>query len=76
MNNSSQYNNPVLDGICLKCFHLIYSVDQKRFECDKYRMILSGKVQRCPGFLPISEGVDQLIAKMKAQGEIPEWVGE
>ncbi len=61
----NQRGKLVIEGLCSRCPYLIYSVEQDTFECDKYRMKLEDKVESCPGFMPIAEGLDQLIAKMK-----------
>ncbi len=66
----------VLQGLCLKCFYSYFIEEIDSFACAKYNINLDGKVRTCPGFKPISEGLDELIVKMKAQGELPEWVGQ
>lgn len=72
MNNKIDLNRIVLEELCIRCFYLIYSLEQDTFECDKYRIKLDGKVESCPGFMPIAEGLDQLITKMKANDDLPE----
>jgi len=76
MKNNNGVNQHVLQGLCLKCFYLIYDVEQDMFECDKFHMKLDGKVESCPGYMVISEGLNEMIIKMKANGELPEWVGK
>ncbi len=74
-NNNNQNNKFVLEGLCLKCFYLNYESNRESFSCAKYEIKLDGIVESCPAFMAISEGLGQLIAKMKEQGELPEWVG-
>ena len=57
MKNKLDSKGFVLEGLCLQCFYLIYSIEQDTFECDKFRMKLDGKVESCPGFMPIAEGL-------------------
>jgi len=72
MTNKTDLNRIVLEGLCIQCFYLIWMEDINSFECDKFRMKLDGKVESCPGFMPIAEGLDQLITKMKAECELPQ----
>jgi len=71
----------VLEGRCKSCFHLWFvnsDMDNRCFKgfwCQTFKKKLSNKIENCQGFLSNSEGLDQLIAKMKAEGELPEWVG-
>jgi len=74
MMNRTQLDRIILSGLCLKCFYLDYEQMDNSFICAKYNAKLDGMVESCPGFMPISEGLDKLIAKMKADNELPEWV--
>ena len=74
MSDSSQSKRLVVKGLCLKCFYLMLTEDRENFYCDKFKIKIEGLVKSCPGFMPISEGFDQLIAQMKVSGELPEWV--
>jgi hypothetical protein len=71
-NSNDQIKGFVLEGLCLKCFYSTLSEDRERFYCDKFKIRLEGVVERCGEYMPISEGLDQLIARMKANGELPE----
>lgn len=64
----------VVKGKCLTCFYLTFRNNGESFVCAKYDFEPKGAVESCPGFRPISEGLDELITKMKAKGELPEWV--
>ena len=57
-------------------FYLNYENNGESFACAKYNFTLNGVVEDCPEFMPISEGLGQLIAKMKSEGELPEWIGK
>ncbi len=71
---------PVLNGICKRCTHLLLVKDNsskhefKGVWCATFKKKLEDKVESCPGFRPISERLAELIANMKARGELPEWV--
>ena len=69
MENGQELNNLVLEGLCLSCFYLNFGDKGGFFICAKYKISLDGIVESCPGFRPISEGLDELIAKMIQQGE-------
>lgn len=73
-NNKDQIKELVLKGLCIKCFYLTFSEDRERLYCDKYKITLEGIVESCGGFMSISEGLDELITRMKANGELPVWV--
>lgn len=66
----------VVRGKCLTCFYLNFIDRGESFVCTKYNFEPKGAVESCPGFKPIAEGLDELIAKMKAQGEWLEGVGQ
>ena len=74
MNNNDQIKELVLKGLCIKCFYLTFSEDRERLCCDKYKITLGGIVKSCGGYMPISEGYDELITRMKANGELSEWI--
>jgi hypothetical protein len=74
-NNSDQIKELVLNGLCLRCFYLTFSDNRERLYCDKYKITLEGIVEKCGGYMSISEGLDELITRMKANGELPEWMG-
>lgn len=76
MSNSNQDRAAVVKGKCLKCFYLTFRNKGESFVCAKYNFEPAGAVESCPGFRPIAEGLAELIAMMKAKGELPEWVGE
>jgi hypothetical protein len=74
-NNKDQIKEVVLNGLCIKCFYLTFSEDREGVDCDKYKITLEGIVESCGGFMSTSEGLDELITRMKANGELSEWVG-
>jgi len=69
-NKQRELNRTILEDICLKCFYLNYEEDEDTFVCDKYRIGLDGILENCPGFTSISEGLNELIMKMKAEGGV------
>ncbi|MGB7292427.1 MAG: hypothetical protein WBD99_09665 [Thermodesulfobacteriota bacterium] len=73
-NNSDQIKELVLQGLCIKCFYLTFSEDRERLNCDKYKITLEGIVESCGGYISISEGLEELIIRMKANGELREWI--
>jgi archaellum biogenesis ATPase FlaH len=50
------------------------SEDRERLYCDKYKIPLESIVETCRGYMSISEGLDQLIIRMRANGELPEGI--
>jgi len=69
-------NRLVLQGLCLSCFYLNFGDKGESFVCAKYQIRLDGIVKDCPGFKPISEGLDELIARMQEKGELLQWAGQ
>jgi len=57
--------------MCLKCFYIYLDEKADTFACAKYRTPIDGCVDRCPGYLPIGEGISELVDKMRALGELP-----
>jgi len=76
MRNKTDLNRIVLEGLCLKCFYLNFEENGEKFVCANYKIELDGLVDSCPGFMVISEGLSEMIRKMKSNGELPEWVGK
>jgi hypothetical protein len=72
--SNGQDKAQVVKGKCLTCFYLTFRNNGESFVCAKYNFELKGAVERCPGFKPIAEGLSELIARMKAQRELPQWV--
>lgn len=68
MTNRTQLDRIILNGLCLKCFYLDYEQMDNSFICAKYKTRLDGKVESCPGFMAISEGLDQLKKESKKMG--------
>lgn len=66
----------VLEGVCKGCNHLLPVRDDiERYEfnglwCAAFKKKLEAKIESCPGLKPISEGLSEIIAKMKEQGEL------
>ena len=57
--------------MCLKCFYIYLDEKADTFACAKYWTPIDGCVDRCPGYLPVGEGVSELVEKMRALGELP-----
>jgi hypothetical protein len=72
--SNGQDKSQVVKGKCLTCFYLTFRNNAESFLCAKYEFEPKGAVESCPGFRPISEGLDELIKKMNTKGELPEWV--
>jgi hypothetical protein len=72
----------VLEGCCKACFHLWFvntDTDSRIFKgfwCKIFKKKLGNKIENCQSFLSNSEGLDELITRMDANGELPEWIGE
>lgn len=64
----------VVKGKCLTCFYLTFKNGGECFVCAKYNFEPRGAVESCPGCRPISEGLVELVDRMKAKEELPEWV--
>ena len=76
MSNNNQDKAQVVKGKCLTCFFLTFRDKGISFVCVKYNFEPKGAVESCPGFRPIAEGLAELVARMKAKGELPQWVGK
>lgn len=72
--NNNQDKTQVVNGKCLTCCYLTFRDRGESFVCAKYEFEPKGAVESCPGFRPISQGLAELVASMKAQRELPEWV--
>ncbi len=71
---NGQDKTQVVKGKCLTCFYLTFRNNGELFVCARYEFEPKGAVEFCPGFRPIAEGLAELVTKMKANGELPEWV--
>ncbi len=65
------HKTQVVQGMCLKCFHLYLDEKADTFACAEYRELITGCVERCPGYLSVGEGISELVDKMRALGELP-----
>ena len=74
MSNNLEARRFVLEGLCPKCYYLTLSEDRERLCCDKYKITPKGIVEKCWGYMTVSEGYDELISRMKANGELSEWI--
>lgn len=74
MSDGNQDKTQVVKGKCLTCFYLTFRNKRESFICAKYDFEPKGAVESCPGFRPIAEGLAELVTKMKAKGELQEWV--
>lgn len=75
-NKNDQAKELVLKGLCIKCFYLTFSEDRELLYCDKYKITPEGIVESCGGFLGTSDGLEELITRMKANGELSEHLGK
>ncbi len=70
MSNNNQDKTRVVKGKCLMCFYITIDNNGDSLVCARYGFEPKCLVESCPGFKPVSEGLHEVIVKMKEQGEL------
>ena len=68
---SKNHKAQVVSGICVGCFHLHLDEKADTFACAEYGELITGRVDSCPRYLPVGEGISELVDKMRALGDLP-----
>ena len=70
------HKRQVVSGMCVGCFHLHLDEKADTFACAEYGELITGRVDSCPRYLPVGEGISELVDKMRVIGELPPERGE